>query len=136
MGPASNLRWLLGHLLRYTDQRCGLVKGTIGQAREGGYTNFILRPADDHGFSGFILPPFNDGRRWTLENPGDTVATVYQVEDRAFTVTFPFPQALGSPSDYAATVSGLPSAIQRAVDSATGRMTVNDVTHFVHLDME
>ena len=88
----------------------GLSRETISQAREGGYTNFVLRPADDRGYAGSILPPFNDGLRWTLEDPGDTVATVYLLEDRTFTVTFTFPQALGSPSDYAVTVSGFRDA--------------------------
>ena len=43
---------------------------------------------------------------WILEDPGDTVATVYQLDERAFTVKFQFPQALDSPSDYVVLVWG------------------------------
>ena len=51
------------------------------------------------------MPPLESGS-WILDDPGDTVATVYQLDERAFTVTFQFPQALGSPSDYAVLVWG------------------------------
>ena len=78
-----------------------LAAGTITEAQEGGgYSNFTLTPADDDGAYGSILPPLKSGKTWTLEDPGDTVATVYELDDRAFTVTFPFPEALGRPSDY------------------------------------
>ena len=43
---------------------------------------------------------------WTLDDPGDTVATVYQLDEGAFTVKFQFPQALDSPSDYVVLVWG------------------------------
>ena len=33
-----------------------------------------------------------------------SVATVYRLNARAFTAKFPFPQALGSPSDYVVTL--------------------------------
>ena len=82
-----------------------LSRGTLSLAREGGYTNFSLSLADDHGFLGSILPPLESGS-WTLDDPGDTVATVYQLDERAFTVKFQFPQALDSPSDYVVLVWG------------------------------
>ena len=82
-----------------------LSRETLSRAREGGYTNFTLSLADDHGIVGHILPPLESGS-WILDDPGDTVATVYQLDERAFTVTFQFPQALGSPSDYAVLVWG------------------------------
>ena len=84
-----------------------LSRGTIGQARSGGYGNFTLRVADSHESAGHILPPLDDGRNWTLDDPGDTVATVYELDDRAFTVTFSFPSGLGSnPADYVVVVWG------------------------------
>ena len=83
-----------------------LSSETIQQAREGGYSNFILSLADDQGYLGSILPPLDDNRIWILEDPGDTVATVYQLAERVFTVTFPFPTALSSPSDYVVIVFG------------------------------
>ena len=82
-----------------------LSRGTLSLAREGGYSNFSLSLADDHGFVGSILPPLESGS-WTLDDPGDTVATVYQLDERAFTVKFQFPQALDSPSDYVVLVWG------------------------------
>ena len=78
---------------------------TLSRAREGGYSNFPLSLADDHGHLGSILPPL-ESFTWTLDDPGDTVATVYQLDERAFTVKFQFPQALDSPSDYAVIVWG------------------------------
>ena len=78
---------------------------TLSLAREGGYSNFSLSLADDHGHWGFILPPLQS-ESWILDHPGDTVAVVYQLDERAFTVIFLFPQALGSPSDYAVIVWG------------------------------
>ena len=78
---------------------------TLSQAREGGYSNFSLSLADDHGHLGFILPLLQS-ESWILDHPGDTVAVVYQLDERAFTVIFLFPPALGSPSDYAVIVGG------------------------------
>ena len=86
-----------------------LSRGTLSLAREGGYTNFSLSLADDHGFVGSILPPLESGS-WTLDDPGDTVATIYRLDGRQFTVTFQFPQALDSPSDYAVLVWGYQDA--------------------------
>ena len=83
-----------------------LSSETIQQAREGGYSNFILSLADDQSYLGSILPPLDDNSSWILEDPGDTVATVYQLAERVFTVTFPFPTALSSPSDYVVIVWG------------------------------
>ena len=72
-----------------------LSEETIRQATEGGgYANFQWASADGIAVgigSGSILPPLNDGSRWPILS---TVATVYQLDDRAFTVTFPFPPSL------------------------------------------
>ena len=78
---------------------------TLSRAREGGYSNFTLSLADDRGYLGSILPPL-ESSTWTLDDPGDTVATVYQLDERAFTVKFLFPPALDSPSDYAVIIWG------------------------------
>ena len=78
---------------------------TLAAARRGGdwYQNFDLYPAGKGGFEGWILPP---GHSWRLENLGDATATEYRLEGRTFTVKFPFPKALGNPSDYVVHVWG------------------------------
>ena len=83
-----------------------VLSATIHEAREGGDSNFTLSPAGDFVFSGWIVPEAQEGRRWILDSPGLTVATVYRLNDRAFIVKFPFPQALDSPSEYALIVWG------------------------------
>ena len=96
-----------------------LSKEIIAEATEGGYQNFSLHLADDYGRAGTILPPLDDGRNWTLDDPGDTVATVYELDDRAFTVTFSFPSGLGgNPADYVVVVWGF--------QDETRTPTVND----------
>ena len=83
-----------------------LAAETIEQARAGGYQPFTLRLADAYEFAGFILPPFTDGTTsWTLD-PGDSVADTYSLGDDTFTITFPFPEALGNPSDYVVIIDG------------------------------
>ena len=83
-----------------------LSSETISQAREGeGYSNFSFRLADDYDYLGTILPPLESGR-WLLDGTSHTVATVYQLDEGAFTVKFQFPQALDSPSDYVVLVWG------------------------------
>ena len=104
-----------GHSVTFSGTLRGsavLSNETIEQARAGGgCTNFVLYPADDYGYAGSILPPLKGGWTWTLEDPGDTVATVYELDDGAFTVTFPFPSGLGgNPSDYAVVVWGFQDA--------------------------
>ena len=76
-----------------------LSYSNISQARGGGYSNFTLSPADGYSTLGSIIPAL-EGWEWTLYYPGDSIATVYQLDDKAFTVEFPFPEALGDPSDY------------------------------------
>ena len=81
-----------------------LSRETLDAARRGsGYQNFDLYPIGEGGFEGWILPP---GHGWRLERSGDTTATEYRLEGRTFTVKFPFPKALGNPSDYAVHVWG------------------------------
>ena len=84
-----------------------LSSETIDQARNfGKHQNFILRPTDDYRWVGNILPPLDDNRHWNLDDPGDTVATEYRLEDRVFAVRFPFSKALDDPSDYVVIVRG------------------------------
>ena len=83
-----------------------LSSATIHQARGGGYQNFTLDPADAYEYAGGILPPLTDGRNWVLDDPGDSEATTYQLDASGFSVEFPFPEALGNPSDYVVTVWG------------------------------
>ena len=83
-----------------------LSKETLSQAREGGYTNFSLSLAAESDYVGSILPPSRAEGDGSWMTPGTPVATVYQLHERAFTVKFPFPQALDSPSDYAVIIWG------------------------------
>ena len=88
-----------------------LSQETNAAARQEGYTNFTLSPANEPDYTGAILPPLNDGETWILDEPGDTVAVVYELpalvsHDRVFTVKFTFPPALGSPSGYVVVVWG------------------------------
>ena len=84
-----------------------LAAATIEQARAGGYQPFILYSADGSGFAGFILPPFTDGTSWPLGS-GDSLADTYSLDAAAksFTITFPFPDGLGTPSDYVVIIDG------------------------------
>ena len=83
-----------------------LYSETLHQAREGGYSNFSLSHADKHEYAGSILPPLEDGTNWILDDPGDSVAAEYRLYERAFTIKFPFPQALVNPSGYIVLVLG------------------------------
>lgn len=87
-----------------------LSSETIEQARKGGYQNFTLSPADGHEHTGTILPPLNGGRSWTLDDPGDTTALEYRLEERTFSVKFRLRQGLRNPMDYAIVVWGYPDA--------------------------
>ena len=82
-----------------------LSKETNADARTGGQPNFTLASVGDYDSVGSVLPPLTSGR-WVLNDPGDVVATDYDVNDGTFTVRFRFPQALGDPSDYAVLVLG------------------------------
>ena len=83
-----------------------LSKATISQARSGGYQNFVMGQADDNEYVGTILPPLSGGRSWKLDDPGDSVATSYQLGGKEFDIRFLFPEALGDPSGYVVTVWG------------------------------
>lgn len=77
-----------------------LSSETIEQARKGGYQNFSLSAADEYEFVGTIFPPLDDDCYWNLDDPGDTTAIEYRLEEGRFTVKFRVRQSLGSPSDY------------------------------------
>ena len=83
-----------------------LSKETIHEAKKGGYQNFALYHADKSGFVGSIFPALNDNRSWKLDDPGDTTAIEYQLEERTFTVKFRLRQRLSSPSHYVVIVRG------------------------------
>ena len=103
-----------GHSVTFSGTLRGsavLSNETMEQARAGGeYANFTLYPADGYGYAGSILPPLKGGWTWTLDDPGDTVATAYELDDGAFTVTFPFPEAFDRPADYVVLVWGFQDA--------------------------
>ena len=71
--------------------------------RSSGSQNFDLYPAGGGGFEGRIFPP---GRNWTYKLAGDNTAVEYRLEGNTFSVKFPFPKDLGSPSDYGVHVWG------------------------------
>ena len=79
-----------------------LSQETLRKALQGGHPNFSLSQADQYEFAAYIMPPFDDGRKWDLANPNDTVAYRYLFNDsgKTFEVEFPFPNALANPSDY------------------------------------
>ena len=84
-----------------------LSKANIHQARGGGkYPNFGISHVDNPEYVGTILPQLVGGSNWTLDDPGDSVATTYRLSDGGFDVRFPFPKALGDPSGYVITVWG------------------------------
>ena len=90
-----------------------LSQPTIGHARSGGRQNFILRDANGYEYMGSILPPLTDGSRWILDE-GDSIADRYSLDAAAksFTITFPFPEDLETPSDYVVVVRGFQDASQ------------------------
>ena len=90
-----------------------LSKETIEQARSGGgYSTFTLNSADAHDYAGSILPPLTGNRKWKLDDPKDSVADTYSLDvaTKSFTITFPFPEALATPSDYVVVVWGFQDA--------------------------
>ena len=84
------------------------------------YRNFVVRPADNWEWGGFILPPLPGNRTWNLDDhPGDSVAKRYffYPATRKFVIEFAFPQALGNPQDYVVIVRGFQDTTQEAVIS-------------------
>ena len=79
-----------------------LSQPTNKKARKGGYTNFTLSPANARTYEGSILPRPGGGLEWSLDNPGDTVASIYGIDGNIFTVKFPFPRGLGTDPSTAA----------------------------------
>ena len=92
-----------------------LSSETIEQARKGErYQNFTLSHAGEYDFVGNIFPPLHDDWYWNLDNPGDTTAIEYRLEEGKFTIKFPVRQGLGSPSDYVVIVWGFQDESQEA----------------------
>ena len=85
-----------------------LSKPTRSEAQQGGYPNFTLIHADEFQDTlGGILPEPRPGYEWLLDDPGDSVASVYQLTNGEFRIEFPFPEALqGEASDYVVVVWG------------------------------
>ncbi|MCY3506106.1 MAG: hypothetical protein OXH41_08090 [Chloroflexi bacterium] len=82
---------------------------TLADARKGGSTTFTLMSADGYEPVGSILPPLVSWG-WNLDDPGDVVASKYELDGRTFTVTFRFPGAIGAPTDYVILAWGFPDA--------------------------
>ena len=85
-----------------------LSKPTLSEAQQGGYPNFTLIHADEFEDTlGGILPEPRPGYEWLLDDPGDSVSSVYQLTNGEFRIEFPFPEALqGEASDYVVVVWG------------------------------
>ena len=84
-----------------------LSNETLHDATKGGsYQNFTLGLADEFQFLGVIFPPLGDELYWPLDDPGDTNALDYQLEDYSFTIRFRLRQGLRDPSNYVVIVWG------------------------------
>ena len=88
-----------------------LYNETLDQAREKPDSNFVLAPAGQRAYAVPILPPLEEGKSWSQDlldafTFSAPVATEYRLGERAFTIKFPFPQDIGSPSDYVVMVNG------------------------------
>ena len=98
-----------GSLIRFKGTLLGdavLSAPTLALAQEGGYSNFTLHPADSYAFSGHIFPQLTGGWTW-IADPSDVVAFSYSLDERTFTVEFPFQPSLGrDPSAYVVVVWG------------------------------
>ena len=70
------------------------------------YPNFTLHRADGFEFLGRIFPPLSDEQYWPLDDPGDTNALEYQLEDGSFTIKFRLRQSLRNSTDYVVVVWG------------------------------
>ena len=110
-----------------------LSKQTIEEARRAGFQNFSLASVGGWDHVGTILPPPNVGRRWNLDEPGDVVATEYELDGGTFTIRFRFPPALGDPADYVVLVRGFPdgsrtSFFGQEVDVLGGARIVGSTT--------
>ena len=97
-----------GQMVTYSGTLLGdavLANETLSEAQENG-RNFTLLAVADNQSVGSVLPPPKPNWRWNLNDPGDVVATQYELDDGTFSVSFRFPQALGDPSDYVVRVWG------------------------------
>ena len=107
MGDAPYFRRFHSQLPRGAHSRCGAIQVQALSGEGGGYPNFTLSAAADYDYLGSIFPSLGSDWVWNLDNPGDTVATVYRLEGRKFRVEFRFPEGLeGDPSDYVVIVWG------------------------------
>ncbi len=84
-----------------------LSNETLNEAEKGGtYQNFTISQADEFEHIGTIFPPLDDNSYWHLDDPGDTNALNYQLQEGSFTIKFRPRQALRNLSDYVVIVWG------------------------------
>ena len=84
-----------------------LSNETLNEAEKGGtYQNFTISQADEFEHIGTIFPPLGDNSYWHLDDPGDTNALNYQMQEGSFTIKFRPRQALRNLSDYIVIVWG------------------------------
>ena len=90
--------------------RDAVLQQTKRETQENGWTPYTLTVADGYDFVGNILPKFEDGREWILDDDtGSAVATEYffYPSTNQFKVSFPFPKALSGPHRICLARSGI-----------------------------
>ena len=72
-----------------------LVSRNITEARQGGTATFTVGAGAQS--LGSILPGLPGNSYWTLDDPADAVAEVFELDGGAFSVSFQWPAAAGEP---------------------------------------
>ena len=72
-----------------------LVARNIDEARQGGSSTFTVGAGSET--IGSILPRQTGNSYWTLEDPADAVAEVFEIDGGYFSVSFQWPAAAGEP---------------------------------------
>lgn len=88
-----------------------LVSRSVSEAQRGGLAAFSI--SEGREVIGSILPKLPAGRSWTLDDPGDTVADVFELDGNSFSVRFRWPAAAGGPAGKRIIVWGYADASRR-----------------------
>lgn len=101
----------------YLEGTATLVNPDSASARRGGgYPNFTIGNPNGNAL-GSILIPLTGRRSWTLDDPGDVVASRYQIGNGRFEISFRWPTAVGNYDDKHITVWGYQDASRTPVIS-------------------
>ena len=71
------------------------VSRNITEARQGGTATFTVGAGSET--IGSILPRLPGNSYWTLDDPADAVAEVFEIDGGAFSISFQWPAAAGDP---------------------------------------